>query len=73
MVKVSFAFIAGTLLTILAAGSVFMAFISATVRSVNTDASDIAAHFSSAFLNTTIVVIILIAIVLVLTGKKMPI
>ena len=72
MVKVSFVFIAGTLLTILAAGSVLMAVLSATTSNVSAEASDAAAGFSSKFLNATIVVIILIAIVFVLTGRRLP-
>jgi hypothetical protein len=72
MAKLTFVFIAGTLLTILAAGSVLMAFLSTATRSVSTEASEVAANFSSTFLKTTFAVIILIAIVFVLTGRKLP-
>jgi len=71
MAKISFVFIAGTLLTILAAGSVLMGFLSASTRSISNEASDVAADFSSTFLNAAILVVILIAIVFVLTGKKL--
>lgn len=71
MAKISFIFIAGTLLTILATGSVLMGFFSAATRSMSNEASEVAGGFSSSFLNATILLVILIAAVLVLTGKKM--
>lgn len=71
MAKVSFIFIAGTLLTILAAGSVLMSFFSAASRSVSNETSEIAGNFSSSFLKATIFLVILIAVVSILTGKNL--
>lgn len=71
MARLSFIFIAGTLLTILAAGSVLMGFFSAATKNVSNEASDAAAGFSATFLNATIGLVILIAVVFVLTGKKL--
>lgn len=71
MAKISFAFIAGTLLTIFAAGSVLMGLFSAVTKTVSNEASEVAANFSWTFLNTTILLVILIVAVLLLTGKKL--
>ena len=71
MAKISFIFIAGTLLTILAAGSVLMGFFSVATRSISNESSEIAGGFSSSFLNATILVVILIAVVFMLTGRKL--
>ena len=71
MMRISFIFIAGTLLTILATGSILMGFFSAASETVDNKASEAAASFSSTFLNATIFLVVLMAIVFILTGKKL--
>jgi len=71
MAKISFIFIATTLASIFALGSVLMGFLSTVLKEVSNDASAIAANFCSTFLASAISIAVLIAAVFILTGKNL--
>ena len=68
--SVKFVFLAATVITIFAAGSVLMGLISTGTRAVNQEVSDEAGRYSSVFLATTLSLVILSAAVVVLIGSK---
>jgi len=49
-----------------------MNFMSVSTENISPEAAQTAANFSSTFLASVIFIVILIAVVLILTGKKLP-
>ena len=71
--NITFVFVAATVITIFAAGSVLMGLVSTGAKPISQEASDAAADFSSTFLKATVLFAFLAIIVAVLMGsKRMP-
>jgi len=67
--KLKFLFIASTLLTILASGSVLMAVFQTAMTPINENAADVAGTWAGAFTNTILLVLI-ICVVLPIALKR---
>ncbi len=69
---IKFVFIAATVITIFAAGSVLMGVISTGTKTVSPEVSDTAADYSRAFLGTTLLFVILAIAATMLLGRRAP-
>ena len=68
--NVTFVFVAATVITIFAAGSILMGLISASTKPISSDISNAAASYSSTFLGATILFVFLAIIVMIFLGSK---
>lgn len=68
--NVTFVFIAATILTIFAAGSVLMGIISTGSAAINEEVSNTAQRYSTIFLGTTLFLAVLATLVTLLLGSK---
>lgn len=69
-IDIKFLFLAATVITIFATGSVLMGLISAGTKSADQEVSDAAGGYSSVFWGTTLFLAILSAAVVILMGSR---
>lgn len=70
---IKFVFLAATVITIFACGSILMSLISTGTKTVSPEVSDTAADYSSKFLGTTVLFVFLaIAATMLLGSKRAP-
>lgn len=68
--SIKFVFLAATVITIFASGTVLMGLISTGTKTVSPEVSDTAADYSGLFLGTTMFLVILAVAAMMLLGSK---